>query len=182
MSVGTYTRVHASMTQFYNDWAHIAVTHDQASGTKMAIYVNGEQLAEGTHDYVGVGQVNPEIDFDIPEKKVVQSLMLCSWSFWSEVYHKGLIDEFRIWNVSKTQAQVRDDMFKPLIKEDGSLFLDRDGESFCHLVEYLRNAKKTEPEFRSLRERKLFFKELEFWKIEPRHFVDKPAERGYYNK
>lgn len=76
----------------------------------------------------------------------------------------------------------KDDMFKPLVKEDGSLFLDRDGESFCHLVEYLRNAKKTEPEFRSLRERKLFFKELEFWKIEPRHFVDKPAERGYYNK
>ena len=60
--------------------------------------------------------------------------------------------------------------------------MDRDGEAFSHLVEYLRNGKKSEPEFRTMRERKMFFKELQFWKIETKHFVDAAAERYAYMK
>ena len=53
--------------------------------------------------------------------------------------------------------------FKPLIQEDGRIFIDRDGESFMHVINYLRDGKKTLPEFRGMRERKMFFKELSYW-------------------
>jgi hypothetical protein len=68
----------------------------------MAILINGEVVAEGTHDYVGIGQVNDERGYNdklmSEEKKRPIGLMLCSWSFWSGVYHRGSIDEFRIWD------------------------------------------------------------------------------------
>ena len=109
------------MTAFYNDWAHFAVTHDQTEGQQMAIYINGIELARGTHDFVGVGQIIESVQFEVPEKTEIQSLMLCSWSFWSEVYHKGMIDEFRIWNASKTIDEIRDNMYKPLNGDEPNL-------------------------------------------------------------
>jgi hypothetical protein len=42
----------------------------------------------------------------------------CSWTFWSEVYHQGLLDELRIWDTVRTQAQIRDAMFTSIQKED----------------------------------------------------------------
>lgn len=71
------------------------------------------------------------------------------------------------------------DQYKPLVQEDGRIFIDRDGESFMHIINYLRDGKKTLPEFRGMRERKLFFRELDYWQIKahPTHFVDAPAER-----
>lgn len=74
------------------------------------------------------------------------------------------------------------DQFKPMVQEDGKIFLDRNGEVFQHVIDYLRDGKKELPEFRNMRERKQFFKELEFWHIETRHFVDAPAERFQHMK
>lgn len=69
------------------------------------------------------------------------------------------------------------DQYKPLVQEDGRIFIDRDGEAFCHVIDYLRNYKKRLPEFRGMRERKMFFRELDYWRIETVHKVDAPAER-----
>lgn len=74
------------------------------------------------------------------------------------------------------------DQYKPLIQEDGRIFIDRDGESFMHIINYLRDNKKTLPEFRGMRERKMFFRELDYWQIKTTHFVDAPAERYQHIK
>jgi hypothetical protein len=52
-----------------------------------------------------------------------------------------------------------------LKKIDGEVFLDRDGRTFLHLVNYLRNNREVFPEFMDRNDEIHFFKELEFWKI-----------------
>jgi hypothetical protein len=76
------------------------------------------------------------------------------------------------------------DQYKPLVQEDGRIFMDRDGEAFLAVVNYLRDTKKTLPEFRGMRERRMFFKELDYWQIKPNpaHHVDAPAERYQHLK
>lgn len=49
------------------------------------------------------------------------------------------------------------------VKQDGKIFLDRDGETFLSLVNYLRNNRKVFPKFVSKDEEQMFTKELEFW-------------------
>jgi hypothetical protein len=45
------------------------------------------------------------------------------------------------------------------------VFLDRDGQTFLHLVNYLRNDREVFPDFMDRNDEIHFFKELEFWKI-----------------
>ena len=49
------------------------------------------------------------------------------------------------------------------VKQDGKVFLDRDGETFLSLVNYLRNNRQVFPKFVSKDEEQMFTKELEFW-------------------
>ena len=67
------------------------------------------------------------------------------------------------------------DNFKPLVEDDGRIFIDRDGEAFMHVIDYLRNGKTMLPEFHGNRDRRNFFKELNYWAIETTH--DAPEER-----
>lgn len=50
--------------------------------------------------------------------------------------------------------------------EKGNVFLDRDGETFLTLVNYLRNYRRALPKLDSLKQETLFLKELEFWQME----------------
>ena len=45
------------------------------------------------------------------------------------------------------------------------VFLDRDGQTFLHVVNYLRNNREVFPDFMDRNDEIHFFKELEFWKI-----------------
>lgn len=47
--------------------------------------------------------------------------------------------------------------------EKGNVFLDRDGETFLTLVNYLRNYRRALPKLDTLKQETLFLKELEFW-------------------
>ena len=47
--------------------------------------------------------------------------------------------------------------------EAGTIFIDRDGETFLTLVNYLRNGRKDLPAFENIAKYKLFEEELEFW-------------------
>ena len=53
-----------------------------------------------------------------------------------------------------------------LKKVDNEIFLDRDGQTFEHLVNYLRNDRKIFPEFTEPNSENMFFKELQYWGIE----------------
>ena len=45
-------------------------------------------------------------------------------------------------------------------------FIDRDGETFTHLVNYLRNNRREKPVFQTENMAKLFLEELDFWGVE----------------
>lgn len=57
-----------------------------------------------------------------------------------------------------------------LKKINEEVFVDRDGRTFQHLVNYLRNNRETWPEFVDPNDEVQFLKELDWWKI--------PALRG----
>ena len=66
------------------------------------------------------------------------------------------------------KGSVLDKMFNGLQELkiiDNEVFLDRDGKTFSHLVNYLRNDRELMPEFYDQNEEKQFYKELEFWKV-----------------
>ena len=53
-----------------------------------------------------------------------------------------------------------------LKKIDEEVFLDRDGETFKTLVNFLRNDRKVFPEFNDKNAENMFYKEMKFWGIE----------------
>ena len=50
--------------------------------------------------------------------------------------------------------------------EKGNVFLDRDGETFLTLINYLRNYRRALPKLDSIKQETLFLKELDFWQFE----------------
>ena len=61
-----------------------------------------------------------------------------------------------------------------LKKINDEVFLDRDGQTFLHLVNYLRNDRFVFPEYMDRNDEIHFFKELDYWKI--------PTRPGYTYK
>ena len=55
----------------------------------------------------------------------------------------------------------------PTLESDESrVFIDRDGETFSDVINYLRNSKREMPFFESENKAKIFSQELDFWGIE----------------
>ncbi|KAJ3300392.1 hypothetical protein HDU76_006092, partial [Blyttiomyces sp. JEL0837] len=69
----------------YGQWQHVAVTGD---GKLLTLYINGEVAATGP-DY----GISPNID-----------------GGYYHNYH-GLLDEFRIWNISRSQSDIKSTMY-----------------------------------------------------------------------
>jgi hypothetical protein len=63
-----------------------------------------------------------------------------------------------------TLSKLFSDMHE-LKKIDEEVFLDRDGETFKTLVNYLRNDRKVFPEFSEKNSENMFYKEMKFWGI-----------------
>ena len=53
-----------------------------------------------------------------------------------------------------------------LKKIDEEVFLDRDGQTFETLVNYLRNDRKVFPEFTDKNSENMFYKEINYWGID----------------
>ena len=58
---------------------------------------------------------------------------------------------------------------------DGKVFLDRDGEVFKQVINYLRNGRKQIPVFSDKYDENMFHKELKFWKIGAQNRRDENA-------
>jgi hypothetical protein len=108
--------ISADLRPYYDEWNHFAVVSSQASGTVLKWFVNGNLIAQ--HDdsnYQGVGVPAAGVDYAKEGyekvKTKIRSLYLCSWTFWSGVYHRGFIDEFRIWNMVRSQEDIKRDMY-----------------------------------------------------------------------
>jgi hypothetical protein len=62
-------------------------------------------------------------------------------------------------------AKLFSDMHE-LKKIDEEVFLDRDGQTFETLVNYLRNDRKVFPEFTDKNSENMFYKEINYWGID----------------
>jgi hypothetical protein len=77
-------------------WNHWAIVQDD---TNLLVYLNGDLIS-----------TNPAA----PQLADMYGFYLCHWPFFSENYHfyVGYIDEFRFWNVARTQTEIRTSMFR----------------------------------------------------------------------
>jgi len=91
------------MTNFtLNTWYHIAATWDGATGTTLAIYVNGVKVsgAPTSAGSLATGPANPTGTFKMGD--------------WSDATHRyliGTIDEARVWSIQRTAAQIKAGMY-----------------------------------------------------------------------
>jgi len=90
---GSNKRVTGTSTVNDGKWHHIAATYDQ---TSMKIYVDGK--LENTLAETGTISTS--------------STQLILGSEGSATYYTGSLDEIRLFNVAKTEAQIRTDMFQ----------------------------------------------------------------------
>lgn len=80
-----------------NIWTHIAATYD---GTQIKIYVNG--ILEGTQPATGAISTNNQ-------PLVIGKNLLNTWNDFF-----GHIDEVRLWNIARTETEIRDNMHQRL--------------------------------------------------------------------
>lgn len=89
----TITAVYSSL----NTWHHLAATYD---GATMKIYIDGSLAASQAQTGAITTNTNP--------------LALGNQTGFANEYFGGSADEFRIWNVARTQAQIQQDMNREL--------------------------------------------------------------------
>ena len=116
MLVGSSTRIAVDLQDEGEVWTHYTFTHDQASGNTSKIYINGKLKASINHQQIGVGQNRyPDIHKSLrPVATEVVGLSVCAWTMWSGIYHKGFLDELRIWNRTLGEDEINEHMYKQL--------------------------------------------------------------------
>jgi hypothetical protein len=61
-------------------------------------------------------------------------------------------------------------------KINDEYFLDRDGNTFLHMINYLRNSREVFPDFQDRNDEIHFFEELKFWQIPIKQGPRKPRD------
>jgi hypothetical protein len=89
---GASVEIRGSPALTTNAWAHLALTYD---GAALRLYVNGTQVSSTTK----TGTIRTSTN----------QLQIGSDSIHGQ-YFSGLIDEVRIFNIARTQAQIQSDM------------------------------------------------------------------------
>lgn len=93
-------------------WYHVAFTYDQPSG-KTVIYINGNKAAESTWDTPSFDLVGDGGGFFIG--KVAQFK-------WGERPFHGYMSEVRLWNVARTENQIKQNMLMVDPNSEGLAF------------------------------------------------------------
>lgn len=104
--VNNIAEVNTAQLPGLNQWVHVACTYD---GATMVIYVNGDTAASLAH--------SGEIVYDN-----YTDLFIGKYDDDNELYcYSGLIDEVRVWNVARTQAELRQYDSTELVGNDSGL-------------------------------------------------------------
>jgi len=90
----------------FDRWYHVAVVID-ADANSSQLYVDGDLMVEGDYDSSGI------YDSSGP-------LRLGSSPRWDYHFNGGL-DEFRMWDVARTQSDIQADMYGPLVGNEPGL-------------------------------------------------------------
>jgi hypothetical protein len=90
-----------------NEWTHVAIT---LKSDTLRIFNNGIKVAETTDNLIPAGDST--------------SMNYIGRSHWgAEPYFDGLIDEFRLYNKSLTEKEIKEDMYKKLTGKEAGLIL-----------------------------------------------------------
>lgn len=100
---------HATQKFETKKWYHVAFTYDQPSG-KAVIYINGEKAADSTWDTPSFDLASDGGGFFVGK---VAGFM------WGERPFYGYMSEVRLWNVSRTESQVKQNMLDVDPKSNG---------------------------------------------------------------
>lgn len=87
----------SSLTLSLNTWQHIAATYD---GATMKIYLNGNLVASKSST-ISFANAGP-------------NLIIGNWGPSTDRGFPGIIDEVRIWNIVRTQAQINADKYRSI--------------------------------------------------------------------
>jgi hypothetical protein len=88
-----------------NTWTHLAFTYDGTSGS---IFING----------------NPVISASMPAPpSATRTSNFIGRSNFGDTYANAIIDEFRIWSVARSPAQIQASMGSPLVGNEAGLLL-----------------------------------------------------------
>lgn len=90
-------------------WYHVAFSYDQPTG-KAAIYINGEKASEATWD-------TP--NFDLTANAGGFFIGKVARFMWGERPFYGRMSEVRLWNVSRTENQIKQNMITVDPKSEG---------------------------------------------------------------
>ncbi len=117
---GSWDTLRTSTTVGDNLWHHLACTYD---GTYMVIYLDGDIIASKLNVGAVIGEANESMGIGN------------SWdgSRWNPL--NGSLDEIRIWNVARTQAEIQEYAHKTLTGSESGLvsyfnFDKADGTTF----------------------------------------------------
>jgi len=107
---GTETRLRAEDALAKGEWRHLAAV---SSPEGVKIYVNGE-LAAGMADTFRPDSIASYMD-----------TVILGYSRWAGAYDYllGMVDELRVWNIARTQAEIKATMFTPLAGDEPGLII-----------------------------------------------------------
>lgn len=95
-----------------SEWHHVAAV---GNGVNITFYVDGVAFAGTGGPMVNFPGTNSTHDLDIG---AIQNVLVPGGRY---SYFDGEIDEVRIWNISRTQAQIRDNMCTKLVGNETGL-------------------------------------------------------------
>jgi hypothetical protein len=100
-SSGTWSGVGTGITIPTGEWSHVAMTRG-LNADAANVYFNGNLVYRGTADMAGTGALfNSANNFSIGTRNISGS---------NSGFFTGRIDEVKLWNVARTQAQVQSDL------------------------------------------------------------------------
>ena len=92
-----------------NKWQHIAMVYDGSNSGNLSLYIDGVQ--QGSTLATGYSSL----------KNVSTSLKLGSYGTYFPQYYNGLLDNVKIWNVTKTQSEITSSMHTELNGDETGL-------------------------------------------------------------
>ena len=102
-------RLTANYSPYYGKWTHVALVSAGNGGSWMAIYLNGTLVNSYTGSTVG------------PSFTASGATIGAYHPSSGSCFHQGTIDEFRVWSVVRTQAQIQHDMRSSLAGTESGL-------------------------------------------------------------
>lgn len=105
---GVTGRTTKNMVKYFNKWTHFAFVSDGKDGYFQGMYVDGEPFLvynatlNDTNALPADGTLNSSF-----------GLFIGCWSF-HQICYRGAIDEFRVWNRTRTQQEIKDTMNKKI--------------------------------------------------------------------